>query len=160
MHDFNLQMSKALDLEESIKKDIEQAVRKRCSCDFNSSEIYSGEFSCQTTTTEVVYRAIINGSSELLRATELVTFMESWLRDEGTLLYNKFRLRLVQSCSLHIESFNEAECKGDGGTDERETNSMSNEGLLLGSSACYRFQSCISGLDGDDNLKDGGSAEI
>ena len=153
---FNFQVSKAVDLEDSIRKDIEQALRKHCSCDFSSLAIYSGEFSCQTTTTEVIYRAIINGSSELRTATELVNFMENWLRSDGTLLYNKFRLRLAQNCSLRIESFSEQECEGDGdaGADKSRADKCCNlkdGGLLLGSSTCYRFQSC--GHD-DQGMKD------
>ena len=74
--------------------------------------------------------------------------MENWLQSEGTLLYNKFRLRLAQNCPLRIESFSEEECEGDqdiatsdkskadGGHDLKEG------GLLLDSSTCYRFQSC------------------
>ena len=130
--------------------------------------IYSGEFSCQTTTTEVIYRAIINGSSESRTATELVNFMENWLQSEGTLLYNKFRLRLAQNCSLRIESFSEPECE-DGG-DQRshkssvdESHNLKHGGLLLGSSTCYRFQSCGHDDQGmKDNTKDSliGSADL
>jgi hypothetical protein len=139
-----------VDLETSIARDIEQALQQRCSCNFSSLAIYSGEFSCQTTTTEVVYRAIINGSSESRTATELVDFMENWLESDGTLLYNKFRLRLTQNCSLRIESFSEEECGGDQDTvnenraDEGRDHKVG--GMLLGSNTCYRFQSC-----GNDN---------
>ena len=141
-----MQASKALDLEESIKKDIESAVQHRCGCDFNSSAIYSGEFSCQTTTTEVIYRAIINGTSDLHTAAEVFSYIENWLKIEGTLLYNKIRLRLAKNCSLYVETFSEVECKGDGDPDEsgRDVGSLGHGkgGLLLGSDTCYRFQSC------------------
>ena len=111
-------------------------------------------FSCQTTTTEVIYRAIINGTSELRTAAELVSYIENWLKSEGTLLYNKFRLRLSQSCSLHVESFSELECKGDrdrdgSGTDV-DSHGHKNGGLLLGSDTCYRFQSCSDGRNSQD----------
>ena len=153
------QVSKAVDLEDSINKDIEQALRKRCNCDFSSSDIYSGEFSCRTTSTEVIYRAIINSSSESHTATELVNFMENWLLSDGTLLYNKFRLQLAQNCSLCIKSFSEAECEGDQDTaraDESraaEGRDLKDGGLMLGSSTCYRFQSC------GDTGKDTGTEE-
>ena len=82
--------------------------------------------------------------------------MENWLQSEGTLLYNKFRLRLAKNCSLRIESFSEAECEDDQATartDESraaEGRDLKEGGLLLGSSTCYRFQSC-----GDDQgMKD------
>ena len=161
-----MQVSKAVDLEDSIRKDIEQALRKRCSCNFISSAIYSGEFSCQTTTTEVIYRAIINGSSESRIATELVNFIENWLQSEGTLLYNKLRLRLAQNCSLRIESFSELECEGDSETGANESradedHSLKDGGLLLGSSTCYKFQSCGDDQGTKDNTKDNviGSAD-
>ena len=73
-------------------------------------------------------------------------FIENWLQSEGTLLYNKFRLRLAQNCILRIESFSDVECEVD--TDKSGTDmghDLKNGGLLLGSSTCYRFQSC-----GDD----------
>ena len=161
-----LQVSKAVDLENSIKKDIEQALRKRCDCDFGSSAIYSGEFSCQTTTTEVIYRAIINGSSELRTALELVVYIEDWLQSEGTLLYNKFRLQLAQNCTLRIKSFSERECEGDEGVDKSGTgvegHGVKDDGLMLGSSTCYRFQSCGDDQGMKDNGKDDmdGSAEF
>ena len=155
-----MQVSKAVDLENSIKKDIEQALRKRCDCDFGSTAIYSGEFSCQTTATEVVYRAIINGSSELRTATELVVYIEDWLQSEGTLLYNKFRLRLAQNCTLHIKSFSELECEDDGAVDKSGTGvegrGVQDGGLMLGSNTCYRFQSC-GDTDKDNNIE--GSAD-
>ena len=152
-----MQVSKAVGLEDSIRKDIEQALRKRCNCDFSSSAIYSGEFSCQTTTTEVIYRAIISGSSESRTATELVNFIENWLQSEGTLLYNKFRLWLAQNCSLCIESFSEMECEGDqdtAGSRADEGRDLQDGGLLLGPSTCYRFQSCGDEQGMRDTTKD------
>ena len=142
----NIQVSKAVGLEYSIKKDIEKALRNRCNCDFSSSAIYSGEFSCQTTTTEVVYRAIINGSSESRKATELVDLIKNWLQSEGTLLDNKIRLRLAQNCSPRIKSFSEEECGGD---QDQKGRDLKDGGMLLGSNSCYRFQTC--GDTGNDN---------
>ena len=138
-----------MDLERYIKSNIEQAIQGRCDCDFESSAIYSGEFSCQTTTTEVVYRAMLNGSSELITAAELISYIDEWKTNEGTLLYNKFRLRLAQACPLCVESFNEVECEGDGGGNGRHIDKESSGdgsglsgGLMLGSKTCYRFQTC------------------
>ena len=75
------------------------------------------------------------------------------------MLYNKFRLRLAQNCTLRIESFSELECEGDGHTEERGTGvegrGIRNGGLILGSSTCYRFQSC--GGTGKDDTE--GSAD-
>ena len=154
-------MSKAEDLEESVKENIEREVRQRCSCNFQSSAIYSGEFSCQTTTTEVIYRAIVNGTSDLRTATELLGYIDNWQHNDGTLLYHKFRLRLSQHCPLQIESFSEIECIRNetlaGGRKEQDGKSEKGEsGLLLGGGSCYRFQACDDGSDtttssGDNN---------
>ena len=72
--------------------------------------------------------------------------MENWLQSKGTLLYNKFRLRLAQNCSLRIESFSEGECGGDR---DRKGRDLKDGGMLLGSNTCYRFQSC-GDTDGED----------
>ena len=146
-------MSKAEDLEESVKENIQQAIRQRCGCNFQSSAIYSGELSCQTTT--VIYRAIINGTSDLHTATELLGFVEDWRRNEGTFLYRKFRLCLSQHRPLQIESFNEAECLrngtlGEGGDGKEQDDDKSEKGescLLLGGGSCYRCQACDDGSD-------------
>ena len=158
-----------MDLEQYIKSNIEQAIKRRCNCDFESSAIYPGEFSCQTTTTEVVYRAKLNGSSELITAAQLVSYIDEWKTSEGTLLYNKFRLRLAQACPLRVESFNERECEGDGEGNDRHIDkepSASGDGsglsggLMLGSKMCYRFQMCGDEADDvNDNDKYSGSAE-
>ena len=153
-----MQTAKAEDLEQSIKQNIELVMHKRCGCNFDSSAIYSGEFSCQTTSTEVVYRAVINGTSELHRATKLTSFIDDWKRSDGTLLYNKFRLRLAQACPLRLGSFSEPECKGDGEETDVKEDDRKSGGLLLDPSTCYRFQSCSG--DGQDKLGggDGGDA--
>ena len=148
------QVSKAEDLEKSVKENIEQAIRQRCSCNFQSSSIYSGEFSCQTTTTDVIYRAIINGTSDQQAATELIGYIDDWQQNEGTLLYHKFRLRLSQHCPLQIKSFNDAECAvngtlaGGGGKERNGKLDNKESGLLLGAGgSCYRFQACDDGSD-------------
>ena len=140
-------MSKAEDLEESVKKNLEQAVRQRCNCSFESSSIYSGEFSCQTTSTDVIYRAIINGTSDLHNATELLGHIENWRHKQGTLLYHKFRLRLSQHCPLQIESFDEVECKNGTSPLGGARDGQDESGLLLGGGSCYRFQACDDGSD-------------
>ena len=107
-------------MESSIKREVEEAVRERCECDFKSTAIYSGEFSCQSSNcksscslgTQVSYRAILNGTSDLLIAGEIMNHIEDWRETRGTLLYNLFRLRLAKKseCQLSIDSFDESEC--------------------------------------------------
>lgn len=105
-------------MEQSIKRDVEKAVRERCECDFSSTAIHSGEFSCQFTSckpdgcelaTTATYRAMLNGTSDLLTANQLISHLQDWHEEIGTLLYNVFRLRLV-NCTIPIDSFHEEEC--------------------------------------------------
>ena len=73
-------------METSIKRELEKAVRERCECDFNSTAINSGVFSCQTFTsqsnclpvTHVIYRAIVNGTSDFHTADQLVAHIKEW----------------------------------------------------------------------------------
>ena len=69
------------------------------------------------------------------------------MKSDGTLLYNKFRLQLSQSCPIKFESFSEPECRGDG-DGEPECNDKKGD-LLFDSSTCYRFKSC----DDDESTK-------
>ena len=140
-------MSKALDIESKIKQAIVKAIELGCNCDFNTSAIHSGEFSCQTTTSDVIYRAILNATNYQYSAEELLQHVENWVKSEGTLLYNKFRLRLAKMCPIHIQSFNEVECGADDGdTDTSVERNMENIGYLpLHLSTCYRFQPCGDG---------------
>ena len=107
------QESKAEDLEVAIKENIEDVVRKGCNCNFNSTEIHSGEFSCRTKRDAVTYRAIINGSSEILSANETLDLIDDWKTSEGTMRYRKFRLQLTSSCPISFKTFSELECTGD-----------------------------------------------
>ena len=92
--------------------------------------------------------------------------MENWLRSEGTLLYNKFRLRLTQNCSLRIESFSEEECGGDqdildkNRADINGGRDLKDSGMLLGSTTCYRFQSCGDTDGKDNNIEGSGDSHI
>lgn len=146
-------MSTARNLRESIGSEIEKAIQHRCGCYFYSwNRIYSGEFSCQTTTSDVVYRAIIRGTSDLHTAAELLDYIDHWRRNNQTLLHNLFRLRLSQDCPLQISSFDEVECMRTNTItennktndnlecDKHHGNSNNRENLLLGSGTCYRFE--------------------
>ena len=146
-------MSTAQNLQGSIRNEIEKAIQHRCGCHFYSwNQIYSGEFSCQTTTSDVVYRAIIKGTSDLHTAAELLDYIAHWRKNNQTLLHNIFRLRLSQDCPLQISSFDEVECIGTNKEnsdklecDKHHDNSNSNRNLLLGSGTCYRFEACDDG---------------
>ena len=152
-NNYYLQLEKAVEFDEWVKWNVERAVRQRCDCDFLSSAIYSGEFSCRKSKTSVVYRAIINGTSDLHTADELMDFIENWRTNEGTLLYNRFRLDIAnkEDCSLHIQSFNDEEC-GRGTTSTTPEPLPSNMNVprptLLSPDSCYTFHKC-----GTDDLQ-------
>ena len=145
-----MQRYKAYSLEKAILKNIEDVVRKGCGCDFNSSEIHSGEFSCRTKRDAVTYRAIINGSSEILHnATEIRDIIDEWKITEGTMRYHKFRLQLTSSCPISFKTFSDVECTGD---EERACDKRKGD-QLFNSETCYTFKSC------DDGSGDGSTEQ-
>jgi len=98
----------------AVRTALTAAIRERCNCDFQSSSIDSGEFSCQTTSTHIVYRSLINGTTELHTAPELLNFINNWLKNEGTFRILRFRLRVFPDCPLQIQSFHQPECMNGG----------------------------------------------
>lgn len=136
---------------------IESAIQDRCDCNFYLSAIQSGEFSCQTTDREVVYRAIIKGTSDLHTAEELLDFMDDWRKNNQTILHNNlFRYRMSQDCPLRIASFDEIECKMNHKEPEQCMKCHDNtnkENLLFGSGMCYKFQACEDGDEGSGGIR-------
>lgn len=124
-----------MEIESAIKQAIVKAVKRRCDCVFDTSAIQSGEFSFQTFSTDVIYRAILNATGLEYPATEFLKHVENWIESEGTLLYEKFRLRLVKTCPLHIHSFNEVGC----GNEDEQGNGGA---VLFGPHTCYKLQAC------------------
>ena len=135
-----LQWRRTYKLEYAIKKNIEDVVRRECNCDFDSSEIYYGEFSCRTRRDAAIYRAIINGSSEIERADKILEYIDEWKTIESTMRFGKFRLQLSSCCPISFKTFSELECIDDG-------EPQCKDNLLFGSSSCYRFKSCDDGSD-------------
>ena len=70
--------------------------------------------SCEPVThaTAVTYRAIVNGTSDLLPADQFMTHLEDWRETKGTFLHNVFRLWLASTseCRISIASFSEGKC--------------------------------------------------
>ena len=97
----------------SIKESLEKATRSRCACNFSSSAISSERFSCQTVdnvlATHLTFRALLNGSSDLLPANTAMEHIQDWVDSEGAFDYYYFRLRLTSTrqCKLKIKSMNE-----------------------------------------------------
>ena len=96
-------------------------MRERCNCTFSSSAIYSGRFGCIFGSAEsecdlatyITYRAILNGTSDLLTAPQLMQHLQDWRGARGTLLYsNMLRLRVASDleCRVNIESFEDEGC--------------------------------------------------
>ena len=57
----------------------------------------------------------MNGTSDLRTAPQLLSFIEDWVKNEGTFLAGRFRLRVVPDCPLQIQSFHQPECmNGEG----------------------------------------------
>jgi hypothetical protein len=103
-------------LEKTIKDTIEEVVREKCCCDFEKTAIYEGEFSCHKSTKTVVYRARINGTTDIINITDLIEHIEEWKSYKGgSLLHGKFRLKLAteKKCPLEVGSFDELECEHD-----------------------------------------------
>ncbi len=60
----------------------------------------------------VLYRAVVNGSSDLMTASQALQYVEEWREDTGSLLHSKLRLKLYKKkeCDLNIESFYDDDC--------------------------------------------------
>ena len=105
-----LQVDKALHMEQAVKAALTSGIRSRSNCNFSVDAIDDGEFSCQTSIMEVVYRNKINGTSDTFTALELLGFIENWIMNEGTFKVDMFRLRTNTSCPIHVQSFHHPEC--------------------------------------------------
>ena len=79
------------------------------------NEISTGEFSCQTTKLDAIYRTVIKDTGNSLKVSELVDKIQEWKEEDGTFLVDLMRLRIKPSCPLHIKSLSEEECGVNGG---------------------------------------------
>ena len=102
-----VQVDKALDLESSIKRDVETAVRERCDCAFSSTAIYSGKFSCDLAS-HVTYRAILNGTTDLLTADQLMEHIQDWCETTHDIIC--LNLASASECTVRINSFEDEKC--------------------------------------------------
>ncbi len=100
-------------MERFVKAALTSGIRDQCNCTFSVDAISDGEFSCQTTVTEVVYRSKINGTSDTFTAPELMAFVEDWIANEGTFTVDVFRLRIDAACPLRVQSFHQPECSAN-----------------------------------------------
>lgn len=85
-----------------------------------------GDFSCETTKNDVIYRTVINGTSNTLLAPRLIDAIQQWIEDDGTFLVDLMRMRVRKKCPLRINSLSEKECTDVASTvDEAEGASSS-----------------------------------
>ena len=104
------QDSEAEDVEQVIQGAMVEAIRSRCGgCDFTTASIGTGEFSCQTTATQVIYRSTLV-AIETHTAQELREFAEDWVNSGTTIPYRRFRFRVRTDCPFLISSLEEPEC--------------------------------------------------
>ena len=96
-------------MEEAIKHALEVAIESRCDCNFTVASIATGEFSCQTTSTEVIYRSAIK-TITTHSAQHLSIFAKDWVNSGATVPYDRFRLRVCTDCPFQISSLDEPEC--------------------------------------------------
>ena len=75
--------------------------------------------------THVVYRTMINGTSDTTTASELLNFIEDWIINDGAFLVGYFRLRVVPECPLRIQSFSQPDCTNDESTSEQNSTVIS-----------------------------------
>ena len=67
---------------------------------------------------------MINGTSDLRTAPQLLNFIKNWIKNEGTFLAGRFRLRVVPDCPLQIQSFHQPECMNGEGTSKQNLNAI------------------------------------
>lgn len=88
-----------------------------------------GDFSCETTKSDVIYRTVINGTSNTLLAPRLIDTIQQWIEDDGTFLVDLMRMRVRKNCLLHINSLSEKECT-DGTSGGSEAEGVSSSGSI------------------------------
>ena len=62
---------------------------------------------------------MINGTSDLRTAPQLLNFIEDWIKTEGAFSVGYFRLWVVPKCPLQIQSFYQLECMNDESTSKQ-----------------------------------------
>ena len=104
------QDDEAYGIEQAIKETMVEAIRSQCDeCNFTAASIGTGEFSCQTTASQVIYRSTLV-AIETHTAKELREFAEDWVSSGPTIPYRRLRLRVRTDCPFLISSLEEPEC--------------------------------------------------
>lgn len=88
-----------------------EAINEGCFCSLPTSNIRDGEFVCVDDPKQVVFRARIYGTLEVLDPSMLVEDLQLWI-DEGdkSLVVGSIRLNVDQKCPVAIKSFSDPEC--------------------------------------------------
>ena len=88
-------------------------LRDQCKCGITSDHIRESKFICpQSNPTEVIYRARLFSPLEISDPQELVQALQQWVKNGSrSLVIAGFRLLVDQTCTVAIDSFNDAECR-------------------------------------------------
>ena len=89
---------------------IAEAISYQCNCSFPVEFIRDGSSRCWNAPDEFTYRSAIVGT-ETHNATELVQFLEEWVKSEPALQVGRFELWVDTKCPVLISSL---KLKGEG----------------------------------------------
>ena len=124
-----MQAEKALSIANSIRQTLADNSNRKCGCNFQVNKISTGDFSCQTTRSDAVYRTVLNGTSDSVEASAAVGAISDWVDKNGTFVSDLRRLHVRSDCPLRITSLSESEC-GESVDGEGNSESNTREGCL------------------------------
>ena len=97
-------------MEAGIRDGVREAIRQRCDCDFSTSDIVDGVFSCRNVTTEVTYRATLRGRIDTDRAGRLRSQVRRFVQRGPAITYDTFLLWVDSTCPVNLSSLTDPEC--------------------------------------------------
>ena len=118
----SLQTDKAEKIEYYIHTGITKAISCHCNFEFPATFIRSGIFLCWNAQDEVTYRSVIVGTEDQ-SATELLDFLENWVKSKPVLQVEKFGLWVSSEYPVRITSLglSNPQCPSTTGESTTET---------------------------------------
>ncbi len=112
---FSLQTSETEEKLDDIRDELQAQLNNLCGCGLTPQHITAGELQCFTSSTEVTYRAKINGTATN-SSSGILAYLEVWIHSgTASLLVQGFRFFLDSSClPVVIGSFSDPECESEG----------------------------------------------
>ncbi len=105
-----------------------QGVTASCNCGFNSTFLSNAFLKCFADSPQhVTYRATLLSSSEL-STSELLEYIEKWIRSTQSVIIQNLHLNLNATCSTVIADFNSLECPV-----QVPSSAMNNTAVIVGS---------------------------